>query len=50
LNTSGINKKKFYREKEVAVIFVEASMLWLDSVSRGKNACMFASVFDDVAT
>jgi hypothetical protein len=50
LNTSGINKKKFYREKEVVAIYVAASMLWLVGSARGKNACMFASVVGDVAT
>jgi hypothetical protein len=48
LNTFGINKKKIYREKEVATIFVAASMLWLVGSTRGKNACMFESVVDDV--
>jgi hypothetical protein len=50
LNTSGINKKKFYREKEVAAISVAASMLWLVGSARGNNACMFASVVGDVST
>jgi hypothetical protein len=44
LNTSGINKKNFYREKEVAEISVATSMLWLVGLAIGKNACMFASV------
>jgi hypothetical protein len=48
LNTSGISKKKFYREKEVAAISVAASMLCLVGSDRGKNSCMFASVVGDV--
>ena len=48
LNTSGINKKKFYREKEVAATFVAASMLWLVGSAKGKNSCVFASVVGDV--
>jgi hypothetical protein len=48
LKTSGINKEKFYREKEVVAISVAASMLWLVGSARGKNACMFASVVGDV--
>ena len=48
LNSSGINKKKFYREKEVAAIFVAVSMLWFVGLARGKNVCMLASVVGDV--
>jgi len=48
LNTFGINKKIFYREKEVAAIFVVASMLWLVGLARGNNSCMFSSVVGDV--
>ena len=48
LKTSKINKEKFYREKEIAAISVAASMLWLVGIAKEKNACMFASVVDDV--
>jgi hypothetical protein len=49
LNTYGINKKTFYREKDVgAIFFVAASMLSLVGSAKGKNACMFASVVGDV--
>ena len=41
---------KFAHGKEVAAIFVAASMLWLDWVSQRKECLMFASVVDDVAT
>jgi hypothetical protein len=43
LKTSGINKEKFYREKEIVAISVAASMLWLVGTAKEKkNACMFA--------
>ena len=48
MKTYGFSKERFYREKEVAAIFVAASMLWLVGSARGKNACMFASVVGDV--
>jgi hypothetical protein len=48
LKTYGFIKKNFYREKEVATIFVAAGILWLVGSTRGKNACMFASVVGDV--
>jgi hypothetical protein len=48
LKTSGIIKEKFYREKEVATIYVETSMLWLVGTAKGNNACMFTSVVGDV--
>ena len=48
LQTYGINKEKFYREKEVVAISVASSMLWLVVSTRGKNAYMFASVVGDV--
>jgi hypothetical protein len=48
LKTFGINKEKFYREKEVATIYVVASMLWFVGTAKGKNVCMFASVAGNV--
>ena len=48
LKTYGFSKEIFYREKEVATIYVAASMLWLVGLAKGKNACMFASVISDV--
>jgi hypothetical protein len=43
-----IQQGKFAHGKEVVAISVAASMLWLVGSARGKNACMFASVFGDV--
>jgi hypothetical protein len=37
LNTSGINKKKFYREKEIVAISVAASMIMVGWVSQRKE-------------
>ena len=48
LKISGINKEKFYREKEVTTIYVVASMLWFVGTAKGKNVCMFASVVGNV--
>jgi hypothetical protein len=42
LKTYGISKENFYREKEIAPIFLVASMLWLVGIAKVKNACMFA--------
>jgi hypothetical protein len=42
LKTYGINTENFYREKEIAAIFVAESMLWLVGTTKEKNACMFA--------
>ena len=41
-------QEKGHREKEVAAIFVALSMLWLIGSTKGKNACMVASVVGDV--
>jgi hypothetical protein len=42
LKTYGINKEKFYREKEIAAISVAASMLWLVGTTKEKKmlACL----------
>jgi hypothetical protein len=40
LNTSGIKKEKLYMEKEVAAIYVGASMLWLVGTAKGNNYFM----------
>jgi hypothetical protein len=48
LKTSGINKEKFYREKEVVAISVAASMLWLVEDNQRKECLHVASVVGDV--
>ena len=43
-----VQQGKVAHGKEVFEIFMAMGMLWLIGSARGKNACMFASVFGDV--